>query len=50
MLWSGFSVSGANRSTSVPVKYNGTQKMLSQLCHIIQKTDPLNAEKINDIT
>jgi hypothetical protein len=32
---------------SAPVKYNSTQKMLSQFCHIIQKTDTLKAEIAN---
>jgi hypothetical protein len=33
----------------VPVKYNSPWKILSQLRHITQKTDTLNAEKTNGI-
>jgi hypothetical protein len=45
----GFPFSGAAARPQVPVKYNSPQKILSQLCHIIQKTVIQMAENFNGI-
>jgi hypothetical protein len=45
----GFPFSGAAARPQVPVKYNSPQKILSQLCHIIQKTVIQMAENTNGI-
>jgi hypothetical protein len=50
MLWSGvFLFQAPAARPQVPVKYNSPQKILSQLCHIIQKTVIQMAENFNGI-
>src|SRR5262245_60544384 len=50
LFWSGWLTRLRDcRSTSSALKYNMQRKILSHVCHIIQKTYALNSEMLNGI-